>query len=261
MPQTTEKFIRINEDGTSEFCTLNRSPRLISQAFARQFAGDAKLSMRNVMEAKVNGFPPFVTHLVASNTQRLLVTKLPFLRLTCHFELDKEGLLVPHFFNRNQPEKDKFIQSSLQWTPPPDMTLMFASFIRGYEAVPIRHLSTQDSKPYLIAFNPQKQAWVLPLPNLYDDCTVCNGEFNGMGGTYQSAFEKCLQQFLSAAWNTDLINNSKMEFCKSLFKFAPGSSETVQVDWAAKEMAQGRAWQALCTKAGSPITIAVGGLI
>lgn len=258
MPESTEKYVRINADGSSDFVTTTRSPRLISEAMARQFAGDASFIMRNVFEANLKGFPAFRSHLISTQASRTVVTRLPFIRLNCHFELMKDGMLSPKFFHRNQPEKEKFIKSSLQWSPPEDMILMFACPLIGFNNP---RITSSDSKPYLIAYNPQKQAWVLPLPNLYEDCSVCNGQFDGNGTSYQMAFEKCLQQFLLSDWNTDLINSTNAVYAQRMFRFVPASGETEQMNWHDDKAGDARSWQKFCTKVGTPVTVSVGGLL
>lgn len=257
----TERYVRINSDGSSEYVITERSPRLITEAMARQFAGDVTIPMRNVFETTIKGFPPFLTHMAASNTKRMLVTQLPFLRLNCHFELASDGFLVPKFFHRDEPAKEKFVKSSLNWTPPLDMIIMFAAPIMGFNDRGSESMTTSATKPYLIAYNPDKQAWVLPLPNLYEDCSACLGKYSGASDSYQKSFELCLQQFLLSDWNTDLIDENKINYCRHLFKFNPLETDTHQLRWDHDAMRQARSWQMLCRKAGTPVTISVGGFV
>jgi hypothetical protein len=93
---------------------------------------------------------------------------------------------------------------------------------------------------WLFAYNEQRNAYRLPLPNLYDDCTICTGEFKGSHETAIECVQASLEQFRKSQWNSDLIKN--LEQSQKFFRFRPNDEgfDTLPID--------ATDWTTLCTK-------------
>lgn len=83
-----------------------------------------------------------------------------------------------------------------------------------------RHgLSLRPSSCYLFALN-EGNAYRLPIPNIYEDCSVCMGDYSPSAHNLISNLQGNLDQFLNSNWNSDLIVSGK-ENLKSMFRFTP----------------------------------------
>lgn len=68
----------------------------------------------------------------------------------------------------------------------------------------------------------------LPCGNLYEDCTLCTGEFTHDSSSQLGYFLSCLQQFLKSPWNGDL--QRKTDAATSMFRFTPTGEDLLQAD-------------------------------
>lgn len=118
------------------------------------------------------------------------------------------GAAVPSF-----DAKGEFLP--LVWTPPADMVLMFAAMVKPYDG------SYYSDLCYLFAIA-GKQAYQIPVPNLYNDCHLCLGG-DGMftGKTLSEVFERAYVNVKESPWNNHIIKDDSDLFKKSqeLFRF------------------------------------------
>jgi len=79
-----------------------------------------------------------------------------------------------------------------------------------------------NQKCYLFALDSSGHAYRLPIPNIYEDCSICMGEY------YPDTYSVCsllscqLNQFYMSNWNTDLMMAKQAEL-KAMFRFKPNT--------------------------------------
>ena len=214
---TTESYIRLNADGTTEFVRTVRSSRDISEEIARQFASGVTISLKNAFEVKQG-----VVSVIASATRRFCCVELDKINLLAHFAIGQQNILTPRFFAPKDEVGQGLPKTTMVWHPPENMTLVFAVNMTQDETVHKDWFSNGYQQAFLIAFDSVKRSYLLPLPNLYDDCSICMGEF----------------------------------------QFEVEDTETNQVDWDSEHGAVIRAnWPQMAEKVVTPVTQMIGGLM
>ncbi len=132
------------------------------------------------------------------------------------------GVLVPMFASTTD------LELPLRWTAPPAVRLVFVVRTEAAESY------VTIGGNWLFAFDAQRHGYRLPLPNLYDDCSVCTGDFEDCYDTVQLALAASLQQFERSAWNADLMRTVAQS--QKFFRFRPTNDtfETLPIeatDW------------------------------
>jgi len=132
------------------------------------------------------------------------------------------GVLVPMFASTTD------LELPLRWTAPPEVRLVFVVRTEAADS----YVSIGGN--WLFAFDGQRHGYRLPLPNLYDDCSVCTGDFEDCYDTVQLALAASLQQFERSAWNSDLMRTVAQS--QKFFRFRPTNDtfETLPIeatDW------------------------------
>ena len=253
---TTESYIRLNADGTTEFVKTIRSPRDISEEIARRFSSGVTVSLKSAFEVKQG-----VASVIASATQKFCCLKLNKINLTAHFAIGQGNILTPRFFAPNDEVGQGLPKTTMVWHPPENMTLVFAVSMTQNEGNGHDWYSNGYQQSFLIAYDSVKRAYLLPLPNLYDDCAICMGEFNGRDYSMQKSFQRALDQFEGSAWNSDLLGNLGPK-SQQLFQFEVNDTETDQVDWDSERGAAIQAtWPELAEKVATPVTAMIGGFM
>ena len=254
MTDNKEEFIRLNQDGSCELVQTVRTPKAISAALAKRFADGLTLTTKDAFTVKY-GTEAINTHIITNGKQPLCVAALPALNLLTHWELGNNGVLTPRFLNRDHDLHGKLMYAPAIWKLPPGMQIMFCTEVQPDEGIWI----SSYQKSWLLAFNERKQAYLLPLPNLYDDASVCMGEFDGKGGTLQASFEKAALQFYGAGWNADLSEDVK-EPSKRMFRFGAASqgglSQLPFVPFVTEYE-----WEEDCRRIGTVVSGMIGGLL
>jgi hypothetical protein len=254
---TTESYIRLNADGTTEFVKTTRNTRDISEEIARQFSSGVTISLKNAFEVKQG-----VASVIASATQKFCCVELERINLTAHFSLGQGNILTPRFFAPKDEVGQGLPKTTMVWHPPANMTLVFAVSMSQAETGNAKDwFSNGYQQAFLIAYDPIRRAYLLPLPNLYDDCAICMGEFNGRDYSMQTSFQKALEQFDHSAWNSDLLGYLAPK-SQQLFQFEVSDTETNQTDWDSDHGAVIRAtWPEMAEKVATPVTAMIGGLM
>jgi hypothetical protein len=142
-------------------------------------------------------------------------------------------VLVPMFASTSD------LEMPLVWEVPAEIRLLFV--IRT-EAVDEYH---QVENNWLFAYNQANNAYHLPLPNLYDDCSICTGQFDRQHDTAAECVTASLEQFNKSQWNSDLMPS--LECSQKLFRFKPTDEtfETLPID--------APDWTSLCAKVSTAI--------
>ena len=242
-----EKYIRINQDGTSHFVTVYEEQRQVSEELLKKLSTNTQTVIKNMFS-----LGPNVISISMSKTEMIAVTKIEKLGLTSCFELGADKMLHPVFIAKQDAKSQKMPVISAEWVVPPSMTLVFAA--RIYDFAKAKLFTAPDASCYLMAFDSGKRAWRLPLPNLYDDCAICMGSFEGSGTTIQEAFAKALSQFVKSDWNSDLLGDNKQTNATKLFSFTP-TKEGVETSPFTSD------WTVLCPKIATPVSAVIGGVL
>ena len=253
---TKDEFIRLNQDGSCELVQTSRIPKTISAALAKRFADGMSLTIKDAFTVKYgpkdSDHENIGVHVITTGKQTFCVAQLPALNLLTHWELVVEGLLTPRFLNRDHDLHGKFMYAPAIWKSPPGMRIMFCSemILVGGNWI------SGEAKSWLLAFNERKQAYLLPLPNLYDDASVCMGDFSGEEKSLQGSFEKATQQFYKAGWNADLSQDVAQP-SRRLFRFrAAPAGGLVQIP-----PPDDYKWEDDCRRIGTTISAMIGGLL
>jgi hypothetical protein len=152
--------------------------------------------------------------------------------LKAKFRLVNQAL-VPMFGSTSD------LEMPMVWEAPPEIRLVFV-------------VRTECSEEYatiggnwLFAFGQNRNAYRLPLPNLYDDCSICMGEFAQQYDTASECLTASLQQFNKSQWNSDLMPAT--EKSQKFFRFKPTDEtfETLPVDAGD--------WTSLCAKVSTAV--------
>ncbi len=145
--------------------------------------------------------------------------------------------------------KGEFV--TLDWTPVPDMALYFGVKVDKYNPAPgtvpgYFYASTL----YLFAIHtPSKTCHLLPMPNLYNDCHVCVGDYNSKTATTFDSFLKAYEYFCASKWNDHLIkdNSDRMKCAAKMFRFKPNGPETFE------SLPPEDDWRKLCVPVGTDV--------
>lgn len=159
---------------------------------------------------------------------RYYTVNLPELCIQAPYKL-VEKVMVPQFNSKSDPV------IPMKWIPPEDCHLKYLAMI-------------QDSNvqcEWLMALDNKGLAWRLPLPNVYEDCRVCTGEYPRFCETDQHGVNSSLRQFRASNWNQDLWSGQE-ERSQKMFRFLPNKKEGFE------QLQPDGNWTKLCVKVGIP---------
>jgi hypothetical protein len=162
------------------------------------------------------------------------VWSVPIRRIPIHarFRL-VEGVMVPVFTST------KDIELPLVWNVPSAVTVVFVVLTQDDgESASIIH-------NYLFALDADKRGYRLPLPNLFDDCRICTGEF---ALDHANAFEcvcASLEQFNQSQWNADLMQDTQKS--QHMFRFQPSDENFETLPMLTAD------WTGLCRKVSTAL--------
>lgn len=192
--------IILKSTGEAVIRTITENHCAIAASLADQLSSTAVRVVKNLFLT-----PTESIGLTASNNEVHLGCRLNKLSLLTNWVV-VDGFLVP------RPDKDGGSRLKMEWEPHNAMTILFVARIE-----PGLHIG--DRKCYLLALDSGGRNHQLPLPNVYDDCSVCMGEFDSQGQSYLECFQKALAQFRNAPWNADLMTGDKSVKLEKLVRF------------------------------------------
>ncbi len=244
---TTKRFIRINQDGTSEYVVEQAEPKNVADTLIEQMSANRQTVLREVF-----ALGETICNITWNKSDMLVVATLRSLSITSCLEIGKDKLLHPAFVAKDDARAKEMPTANVKWEVPNDMRLVFASRIIDH-ASPSR-TTYPDAANYLFAYDGSKRCWRLPLPNLYEDGAICMGKFEGSGKSIQEAFAKAYSQFVNSQWNSDLYSEDKQKQSDKLLSFKPTNTDVEQVPFSGD-------WTKHCYKIATPITDQVGGAL
>lgn len=248
MSTENDRYIRLNPDGTSNLVTIKSEPREIAESIIEKFGKDVTRILKRAFPT-----PNGVAHIIQTDTETFCVARLSRITLLSHYENEKE-ILTPVFIKDDAPGAKDHPVMPLVWEAPETMVLLFAARILNTTEMNEHPMTHPDQNCYLIAYNSKKQAFLLPLPNLYQDCAICMGRFNGTADSAAQAFVLAMQQFEKSSWNSDLVDSDMTANSKKMFRFKAGEKETTAIPLAGD-------WTKLCNKVSTPVTELISKLL
>ncbi len=233
-----KNYVVLNQDGTVEYVTEQRSQRNLTEDVINQISAKATRRLKDVF---LSGEDP--VGVICNDSQTFAYKFIKVLKINCTFKVTGETILRPIFINKDQKLEsgDAYPQFVAEWLVPKDMKLMFAAKIKNDGA----NIYTDYNHGCMLIAWSGKSAYRLPLPNLYDNCDMCTGNFSGIGKSIQEAFAKAVEQMDKSEWNSDLLDGMRQRNADELFKFNPmpdGSMACIPYTGD---------WKALCPKAGN----------
>lgn len=230
-------YIKISEDGSVSHIHQYEEQREISDEFLEQLGAKSK---KTILGAFLNEGDS--VNLVASGPEVYAWKFLRHLNISTQYKIGKNKILTPVFLPpADKPGAADHLPAFVgRWVPPFSMRLMYAA--RIYELGSGRPHTSYNHGCFLIAWDEGGRAFRLPLPNLFDNCDMCTGQFNGSGDSIQEAFSKACEQMSRSEWNSDLLDNSRLVGSEKMFRFEPGEgADMVSVPFTED-------WKKLCPK-------------
>ncbi len=228
--------------------SISRSPRVVTEAMMQKFNKGMVMTIKRAFPCPETGG---TGSLILTATERYAVARLSTLKLNCHFRLVGDKVLVPVFIGK-EGDTSEYIAAAPLWKVPEDMVLLFGSKIYNCDDMRNAPATSHDQSCWLIAYDKEKRAYKLPISNVYDDCAICMGKFEGTAPTASEAFGMALKQFNASDWNADLAGGTGNS--DSLFRFKTKKDET-------ETLAPSEHWTKLCTVISTPMSMMLGGLL
>lgn len=236
-------YLRINSDGKTQCVREVVSEVDISETIINRLSENLTIKVPNAfVSRKLN------VNMTISNKECVLHCILPGLVIASPFSLHDDGILRPVFISRSELTNE-LIQAKLYWKTPNTMQLIFAARVRkmpdgvGWAAVPKQN--------FLIAYDPERRAYRMPLPNIYEDCTICTGDFSGVDSSLSGVFEKCMTQFENSGWNADLMGGRR-SLADKIFMWKPTEDKSDFVQLPINEDIFD--WRTTCQKVSTATT-------
>lgn len=225
--ETTEIILR--ENGTLTERVIRERDLNAGPAVLAALTESVTRSVRQVLRLPEWG----AVHASVGLDDTLWTVVLDRLPLATRFRLVAD-VLVPAF----AAESD--LELSLVWQVPRDMRLAFVVRTESEEGEVVIHQN------YLFACDTRNRAYRLPLPNLFDDCKVCTGEFARTHPSGAAAVAASVEQFRASPWNADLM--PAIERSQQCFRFQPTNESFTTLPIAAAD------WTTLCDKVSTAVS-------
>ena len=225
--ETTEFILRDNGTLTERVIRerdLNAGPAVLDA-----LTEGVTRKVRNVLSLPEWGY----VHASVGLNDTLWTVALDRLPLHTRFRLSN-GVLVPAFASSTD------IEMPLVWQAPEAVRLAFV----------VRTQSDDDDNVtvvgnWLFACDAENRGYRLPLPNLYEDCKLCTGQFEGSYNSGVECVTASLEQFRKSKWNADLMRT--IERSQKFFRFAPTNETFTTLPIEAAD------WTTLCDKVSTDI--------
>jgi hypothetical protein len=215
------EFVALTETGAA-LITFTSTPIPSPDSVLKKLASSAPTVLRNV--ALVDGAP---AHISVAASHAVSWTTIPSLGLDTVFAVEKAGgklVTYPAFAGSGT-------RQSFKWVPPEGSRLV----VVASSSLDAQGVATYGETYLLLVGSPEslgKGVWALPLPNLFDDARVCTGEEKNTiaaAPTVVGQLAAAVRVIQTSVWNSDLLNGSKTERSKALFRFDTKTGEQLPV--------------------------------
>jgi hypothetical protein len=196
--------IIIKPDGAAVLRTVTEQPCKLVENIMEQLSTNAVRSAPNIFESgsgKVG--------IVLTKNEVYLGCRLAKLHLSMNWLCVKDKM-VP----RPAPmePKPQGVFMGLDWVPVNGMSVIFMAKVET-------SLHIENRRCFLLAYDTKARNFQLPLPNIFDDCSICMGEYDNRGGSLLECFQKALTNFMNSPWNSDLMEGDKLLKLQSLVQY------------------------------------------
>jgi hypothetical protein len=225
-----DTYFRINQDGIMLQVTETVSQIDVSQQFLTQISQGVPRRAASVfpLSAKNLGVKDGNVGISVMNGGIVVFSiALESIFIECGYHT--AGKLIWPSFKNTDP------QIRQRWKVPGSMGLVLMVTVNA---------AAQASVSHLVACDNQNRTWQLPLGNTYEDCKLCEGDYDRCGASMLGAAMKSVEQFQGSKWNMDLLRASDTDAggrCSQLFGF------TVEDD-CTKQIFDDGDWQKHCRK-------------
>lgn len=218
------KHLVLKDDGIHEVSITTR--RLKTEQQVLDILCDGRLSsIPDVFS--VGGSRAHLKH--APPRYNYVTVEVPHIVLNANFEV-VDDLILPKFLGKHVTPA---MPLRPIWTPPGDCRLRFLVCADSLTATVC----------HLVAFDSSSKAYRLPLPNIFEDCKVCMGEYDPTGKNLHQTACISVDQFFGSPWNTDLLDDDRLNSSRELFRWKPSGDKLDQV-YPAEH------WTTYCEKVG-----------
>lgn len=153
------------------------------------------------------------------------------------------GAMVPVFSSSADPIL------GLKWTAPGTMRIRVLIQFKQEVSSPRRFTMLMM---WVYAYDRDGAAYRLPLPNLYEDCKVCNGDQHfHYCATIQDTIQHVMEMFQNSSWNADLWTT--VDESQTLFSFLP-EGDGAQQTFKSRVV---EPWQSYCRKVATAYSVMV----
>ena len=232
----------IEPSGFAYMRTVSETPVSIDRAILQTVGGEAKVSALNIGTVMRNGANHRFSMQLSNSSYVLMYVELGYLIIRSSIN-SANGVVTMDPL----PPRES-IPVDLRWDVPSGMKLRY--IVTGQRCSLARF---QIDKCYLIASHADGRNFRLPLPNIFDDGSMCTGEFNKIHPTKQDALQAAIIQLDSSTWNSDLYSSKADSFKYSnreLFKW-------VANDGGFEQRPTNQDWTGLCIRCETEITLAM----
>jgi hypothetical protein len=226
----------LKQDGSLFWRTVRDEELNLQQNIFDQMAEGTARTMPDIFAMEDWG----VVHAAVLPAFTYLTVPLNKLPMRAPFKLVGEKkadqILVPVFSSKTDPV------FSMEWEPFPTLSLKLLARIQR------KPKFWEASGTWLFAGSKDGNQWRLPLPNIHDDCGVCEGDdWDRSSDTLRGALRNVLDQFSKSTWNADLWKDP--EKTQRMFRFKPKKDGFDELP-----LEDGGDWTALCAKVSVDIT-------
>ena len=199
----TQEII-LKPDGQALLRTISEAPCNIVNSLAERLSSSTPRVVKRLFSTTNESIG-----VVATGTEVYLGCRVTSIELNMHWRMEGNTLLP---FPVSKKDVATGIVVKLKWEPRGGMHLAFLARIH-------KDLHIENRHCFLLALDSSGRNFRLPLPNIYDDCSICMGEFDSSGQSYLEVFQKALTQFRNAGWNSDLMDGEKLAKLEKLIRY------------------------------------------
>ena len=228
MPTQKVLFV-INEKSEMERWDISRRKISINQAMIDSLTANMVRRQVGILPMSVVEKDNPGTIGIAIGTNSHFVARMELRKLPMQAPFLVEGTSMYPVFDGVYPIM------KMDWIIPKNMLVYLAVSCTG----------TMDCiDQFLVACDSAKRMWRLPISNLYADCRLCPGRFDGHGRDLIELLNKVWVQFYNGSWNSDLFGDSsfaRRNSSKTLFSYKIDNEKIEQTNTPEN-------WHELCEK-------------
>lgn len=203
----------LEPDGQCFRITTKKEPVMLAENLAQALSGSVARYIPHAFVMDGNQ-----VHLIQTAKETYAAVELANLRIKCPWKMEKKEM-VPYF--DGSAEENPVM--TIDWPVPDSFRMFFVS--RIYNGVQTR----KDKANWLLMeFTEKREFYLLPVANVFEDGSICMGEFIGTPAEFslQAGLKLAYDQFRTSPWNADLFAG-KAERCWGLISFTAAGDKFI----------------------------------